>query len=62
LFNIVDAAMILLLMKTLPHESIDKNHTDHIPVQTLRASFSGFGAGEELLLLADFGETELVPA
>jgi hypothetical protein len=60
LFNIVDAVMILLLMKPLPRESVDKDYAGHSPAQTLRASFSGFGAGEELL--AGFGETKLVSA
>jgi hypothetical protein len=54
--------MILLLTKPLPRESVDKDYVGHSPAQTLRASFSGFGAGEELLLLAGFGETELVLA
>jgi hypothetical protein len=62
LFNIVDAVMILLLTKPLPRESVDKDYAGHSPAQTLRASFSGFGVGEELLLLAGFRENELVLA
>jgi hypothetical protein len=54
--------MILLLTKPLPRKSVDKDYAGHSPAQTLRASFSGFGAGEELLLLAGFGEIELVLA
>jgi hypothetical protein len=54
--------MILLLTKPLPCESVDKDYAGHSPAQTLRARFSGFGAGEELLLLAGFGENGLVPA
>jgi hypothetical protein len=62
LFNVVDAVMILLLTKPLPRESVDKDCAGHCPAHTLRASFSGFGAGGVVLLLSGFEENGLVPA
>jgi hypothetical protein len=62
LSNIVDAVMILLLTKPLPRESIEKDCAGHCPAQALWASFSGFGTGEAVLLLAGFRKNGLVSA
>jgi hypothetical protein len=49
-------------MELLTRESVDRDRDGRWLAQTLRADFSGFGAGEVVLLLAGFGEDGLVLA